>query len=125
MPSRLALLVVLLTAAGANARAYVVSWRADGADPELVRQIDQQLKAELARRGDVVVTTVKSRDVIVLEPSLEVSDTGVVLSVVGLRGSTRALLGAVRTRASFSRASRAAVARALARRTATDAAQFE
>jgi hypothetical protein len=130
--AHLALGALLLAGAQGSAtapqRVYVVSWASvRDAPPEhraLVEQADRELKAELKRRGALVVESPRAhRQAIVLSPSLEVFPGGLTLKLVGQRGWDRSLLGAISTKASGS--SRAAQLKAVVRHVCEEAQQLE
>ncbi|MDP1825829.1 MAG: hypothetical protein Q8L48_21380 [Archangium sp.] len=130
MSARLALFAVLLAgtfAVAAPRRVYVVSWGRDGEETveqrALIEQVDRRLRDELRRCGAAVVEGPATSSAIVLRPSLEIFPRALKLSLVGVRGGDRKLLGIFSTRAAGS--SRDAQLRAIVTRVCRDADQLE
>lgn len=126
MLARLVTLTVLLMAGGSSAvssaRVYAVSWsRESRASPELVQQIDQQLRDELMRRGASVVDRI-GPSTILLKPDIEVLPTAMRLNVVGVRAVDQKLLGTISAKASG--ASRSAQMKALVKRVCAESEQL-
>lgn len=126
MLARLVMLTVLLMAGGSSAvsgaRVYAVSWsRASSASPELVQQVDLQLREELKRRGAFVVDRA-GPSTILLKPDIEVSPTSMRLNVVGVRAVDQKLLGTISAKASG--ASRSAQLKALVKRVCAESEQL-
>ncbi|MBL9037277.1 MAG: hypothetical protein JNG84_02060 [Archangium sp.] len=104
-------------------RVYVVA-AAGGmaASPErqaLLADFEEQLRAELRRRGATVVERAVAYGTIVLRPTLTIAPHGLTLKLVGLRASDRQLLGAVSLKAAGS--NRGALLRAMVARACNEA----
>jgi hypothetical protein len=132
MSARLATLALLLTAAVTFAasppRVYVLTWvteGAAGAEQQALRdEADRQLRAELERRGAVVVEAKRAgRTAIVLSSRLEVLPGAMKLQVLGVRRADRKLLGSISMKASG--ASRTAQLKAIVKRASHEADQLE
>ncbi|MGV3623914.1 MAG: hypothetical protein ACO1OB_24060 [Archangium sp.] len=126
MLARLAMLTVLLTAGGSSAvssvRVYAVSWsRTSSASPEVVQQVDVQLREELKRRGASVVDRV-GPSTILLKPEIEVLPTAMRINVLGVRAVDQKLLGTISAKASG--ASRTAQMKALVKRVCAESEQL-
>ncbi len=84
--------------AGEPAQLYQVAWgQKSEATRSMVEQTDRQLKAELAKRGALVVTSGRSERAIVLMPKLEVSNDAISLSLVKV-GADKSLVGSVKAK---------------------------
>ncbi|MFT3838635.1 MAG: hypothetical protein QM723_16775 [Myxococcaceae bacterium] len=97
------LAVLISTAAFAEGKiVYAVAWtdaqQSTMASRAIQDQVDQQLRAELARRGAAVVNAgEKSREAIVLKPRLLVDQDGTTFTVLKV-GADRQVIGSVKTK---------------------------
>lgn len=97
------LAVLISTAAFAEGKiVYAVAWtdaqQSTMASRAIQDQVDQQLRAELARHGAAVVNAgERSREAIVLKPRLLVDQDGTTFTVLKV-GADRQVIGSVKTK---------------------------